>query len=126
MAVRLGGYLSFSFDELDALGADRDDRLLGRMTFVERGGHPVTGTQPQGRNAVVDRFDWKLEQIGDADEAGDEVRARLVVDVVRGTDLDHPSRVHHRYAVAHRERLVLVMGDIYEGNAHLGLDPLEL
>ena len=65
-------------------------------------------------------------EIGLADETGDEDRGRPVVDVGRGADLLHVARVHDRDAVTHRERFLLVMGDVDEGDADLALDALQL
>ena len=66
------------------------------------------------------------DQIGDADEVGDEHRGRRVIDLLRRADLLHPAVVHHRDPVGHRQRLFLVVGHVDERDAHLALDPLEL
>ena len=41
-------------------------------------------------------------------------------------ELLDPAVVHHRDPVAHRERLLLVVGDVDEGDPDLDLDALEL
>src|SRR5215472_2500844 len=66
------------------------------------------------------------EDIGDADEAGDELGRGLLVALQGGTDLLDPAARHHRHAVAHGKRLLLVVGDVDEGDANLFLDLLQL
>ena len=65
------------------------------------------------------------EQVGGPDEAGDEHARRLPVDLLGGADLLDPAAAHHGDPVAHRERLVLVVGDEDEGDPDLALDSLE-
>ena len=65
-------------------------------------------------------------QVGLADEAGHEDVGGPLVDLDRGADLLDPARVHHRDAVAHRQRLLLVVGHVDERDADLALDALEL
>src|SRR2546422_2602435 len=70
-----------------------------------------------------------LEHVRDADEAGDELGRGTFVDVGRGADLLDPALVEDREAIAHRERLLLVVRDVDEGDADvadLALDALEL
>src|SRR5439155_23550560 len=67
-----------------------------------------------------------LEQIYLADEIGDKPRARALVDLGRGTDLDDTIPVHHRDARGHAERLLLIMGDQEEGRADPFLDADQL
>src|SRR5438552_2473974 len=66
------------------------------------------------------------QQIGGADEARDERRVRPLVDVSRAADLLDASLIEDGQAVAHRERLLLVVGHINEGDADLELDRLQL
>ena len=51
---------------------------------------------------------------------------RIVVDVARRADLQHVAAAHHRDAVGHGERLLLVVRDQHEGDAGLALQPLQL
>src|SRR6266576_2327124 len=70
-----------------------------------------------------------LEHVRDTDEAGDELGCGTLVDLGRRTDLLDPALVEHCEAVAHRERLLLVVGDVDEGDADvadLALDALQL
>ncbi len=50
----------------------------------------------------------------------------MLVDLGRAADLLDPPGVEHGDAVAHRQRLALVVGDVDEGDADLALDRLEL
>ena len=67
-----------------------------------------------------------LEQVGDADETGDELAGGALVDLDRRPELLDAAVVDHHQAVAHRQRLLLVVGDEDERDADLALDPLEL
>ncbi len=68
----------------------------------------------------------RRHQVGDADEAGDEGGCGPLVDVLGDADLLDPAAVHHRDPVAHRQRLLLIVGDVDEGDPDLALDPLQL
>ena len=61
-----------------------------------------------------------------ADEAGDEARARRVVELVRRTDLLDHAVVHDDHAIGERHRLDLVVGDVDGRGAHLLVHPLDL
>ncbi len=50
---------------------------------------------------------------------------RAVVDFARCTDLQDATLVHHRDAVGHGERLVLIVGDEHESDAGFLLHPLQ-
>src|SRR5206468_7248265 len=70
-----------------------------------------------------------LEHVRDTDEAGDELGRGTLVDLGRRADLLDPALVEDREAVAHRQRLLLVVSDVDEGDADvadLALDALEL
>ena len=67
-----------------------------------------------------------LEQVRRPDEVGDEGGRRAVVQVFRRPDLLDPAPMHHRDPVAHRERLLLIVGHVHEGDADVDLDALEL
>ena len=51
---------------------------------------------------------------------------RSVVEVLRRADLLDPAAVHDRDPVAHRQRLLLVVGHVDERDPDVHLDPLEL
>ena len=61
-----------------------------------------------------------------ADEARDEPRRRLVVEVVGRADLLDPAVVHHHDPVGQRHRLDLVVGDVDRGGADLLVHLLDL
>ncbi len=63
-----------------------------------------------GQAVLVDRL--ALDHVAGADEAGDELRARPVVDLLRGAGLLDLAGVHHRDHVGGGHRLRLVVGDV--------------
>ena len=65
-------------------------------------------------------------EVGGADELRDEARGGSFVDVLGRAALVHPALAHDRDPVGHRQRLLLVVRDEHEGDAHLALNPLEL
>ena len=66
------------------------------------------------------------DQVGLAEEVRHERRRGVLVELAgRAHLLDH-AVVHHRDGVGHGHGLLLVVGDVHEGDADLGLDPLEL
>ena len=71
-------------------------------------------------------FDPSAEQVGRADEVGDEPGRRALVELLGRPELLDLARVHHRDPVAHRERLLLIVGHVHEGDPDLRLDALEL
>jgi hypothetical protein len=67
-----------------------------------------------------------FDQVGDSDEPGHERGPRPLVDLQRGADLLDAAVVEDRDAIAHRQRLFLVVGDVDERDACLALDPQQL
>jgi hypothetical protein len=67
-----------------------------------------------------------LDDVRHAHEAGHELIRGMLVHLGRGPDLLDAARVEHGQAVAHRQRLVLVVRDVDECDPHLALDALEL
>ena len=61
-----------------------------------------------------------------ADEAGDEGRRRLVVDLVGRADLLDAAGVHDDHPLGQRHRLDLVVGDVERGRAQLAVQLLDL
>jgi hypothetical protein len=66
------------------------------------------------------------DQIGLAEEVRDEGRPGQLVDVGRMAQLLDAPGIHDRDRVGHGHGLLLVVGHVHEGGAHLGLDALEL
>src|SRR5207248_1950303 len=62
------------------------------------------------------------EDVRGADKAGDEAGRRPLVHLGRAADLLYPPLVHHRHAVAHRQRFLLVVGHVDEGHRKPLLD----
>src|SRR5205807_6038321 len=67
-----------------------------------------------------------VEHVRSTDEAADEWSSRTLVDLFRGAHLLDASLVEHGDPIAHRERLVLVVGHVDEGDPDRVLDSLEL
>jgi hypothetical protein len=66
------------------------------------------------------------DQVGLADEVGDETRSRGAVNLAAGAHLFDASGIHHHDTVGDGHRFFLVVGDENEGDAELGLQVLEL
>ena len=66
------------------------------------------------------------QDVGGADEIGDEAGFGLGVDLRRGADLGDFAVVEHGEAVGHRQRFVLVVGDEDEGDAKALLQGFQL
>ena len=66
-----------------------------------------------------------VDDVGLADEVGHKGVLRLVINVLRGADLLDLSLVHDHHSVGHGQGLLLVVGDVDEGDAHGLLDALE-
>ena len=65
-------------------------------------------------------------QVGDAEEVGDEDRLGLLVHRLGSRDLLDAAAGHDRDPVGHRQRLLLVVRDVDEGDPELLLDRLQL
>ena len=93
-------------------------------------GRPASTVAPLGRRIVApvalrgDRV--AFEEIGLADEIGDEAFGRAVIDFARASDLQDLALGHDRDAVRHGERFFLVMRHEDEGDAGLVLEALQL
>src|SRR5207244_5663179 len=59
---------------------------------------------------------------GGAEKGGDQLVARVQVELVRRPDLEQAAGVEHGEAVGEGERLLLVVGDEDGGDAELALD----
>ena len=69
--------------------------------------------------------DGGVEEVGAADEVGDELVRRPLVDLARRADLLDAAAVHHRDRVRQRQRLALVVRHVHRGNAELALQPFQ-
>ena len=66
-----------------------------------------------------------VHDVGQSDEGGHEDVGGPLVYVFGGVNLLYDAAVHDRDAVRHSQGLLLVMGHIYGGDAHLLLDALD-
>jgi hypothetical protein len=81
----------------------------------------------EGMSGTTEPFGQRpVDHIRRADEAGDKGRLRVLIDLGGRADLFEPSVGKHGQPVTHRQSLVLVMGDIDEGDADFVLDALQL
>ena len=106
-----------------ALVGDVDD-LAGdgvRGVRPRRAEGDLLRPQRQPAAAVADGQD-----VGDADEVGDEARARPLVDFVRRADLHDAAEIHDGQPARHRHRLLLVVRHHDEGEAELLLQAHQL
>src|SRR5262249_24797100 len=78
--------------------------------------------RPQRQPAAV----AQREDVGNADEVGDEARAWPLVDLARRADLLDAAEIHDGEPPRHRHRLLLVVGHHDEGEAELLLQAHQL
>ena len=103
-------------DLLDGAGLQGHARI-GLLARLE---HP----QLLGADHEADAV--SLEHVRDPDEAGYELGGRPLVDLDRRAYLLDAAVGHHGHAIAHGQRLFLVVRDVDEGDPDLLLDPLQL
>src|SRR5262249_9894020 len=110
--------------EVDDVACDHSDvehlahgsGLAVARAFVD---HPNLLRPDREAPAVADEY------VRDADEARDELRLRPLVDRRRRADLLDAALVEDGEAVAHRERLLLVVRHVDERDAEIALQRLE-
>lgn len=118
-------------------GVHRDPNTLGthhqrRVTAGFDGGVTRSGLQRRAQHVDLDEVPVRAPgpgagpQIGLTDEAGDEHRCGPVVNLCGRADLVDVACVHHRDPVAHRQRLLLVVGHVDERDPDLALNAFEL
>ena len=116
-----GQHPLFRGDDIHILRAD--DRVY-RLIFLEaliKALEPVPGKLCE----IILPHD-SIQNIALADEIRHECVLRLVVDILRRTDLLDDAAVHHDDGVRHGQRLLLIVGYIDKGNAHALLDIFQL
>ena len=69
--------------------------------------------------------DLRRQEVGDAEEVGDVRARRFLVRFLRRSDLLDHTLVHHGKAVAHGQRLLLIVGDVDERDAHVLVERAE-
>ena len=67
-----------------------------------------------------------VDEIGAADETGDEFVRRAFVEILLRADLVDSSLAHHHQAVGHGQRLLLVVGHHHGGQPELALQLADL
>ena len=87
---------------------------------------PLSFAHGHHDHAFVGAIRAQVDDVRDADEAGDERRRGPLVELTRPGDLLDQPLIHHRDPVGHRERFLLVVRDVHEGRLRLLLDVLEL
>src|SRR5215831_12386367 len=87
----------------------RSGRTMARM----RAPHQSAGVD--GRYSAVGADHGGIEQVGTADEVGNEGIGGPLVDLLRRADLLNAAVGHDDDAVGERERLTLVVGDVDRG-----------
>ena len=83
-------------------------------------------SKPHGRVSTLRRDALAGQQVGLAEEARDERRLRMQIDLVRRAELGDAAVLHHCDAVGHHHRLVLVVRDEQNRHADAALDVLDL
>ena len=109
----------------DALGPDDDGRLTRFRRLVDR--RTETGVERRAhRRAVVRLEHVGVEDVGSAQESGDERRGGRGVDLLGRTHLLDATLGQDGDLVAHGERFLLVVRDVDERDADLALDRAQL
>ena len=106
-------------DDVDVLRPDDHvHRLVGSEAAIQTGEAPTVHLHHVvlGHNAVDD--------VGLADEVRYEGVLRLIINILWRSDLLNGALVHDHDGVGHGQSLLLIVGHIDEGDAHLLLDPL--
>ena len=106
-------------DEHGHRGAHPEPARVARAHDADAGDRHV-------RPALAEALDPAREDIGRADELHHEAVGGVAVDLRRRADLQDAAPIHHRDAVGHGERLVLVVGHVHEGDPDPALQPREL
>ena len=115
--------------QLELLGTHHDlDFIAGfyraKIAPTDREGCAVR--QPDFDRALAAAGDGAGQEIGIAEETGDELALRVLVDFGRRTDLLDLTLDHHHDDVGHGECFRLVVGDEDGGDAGLALNLLQL
>ena len=108
-------------DQLLRSDAERERRARGHAGHL-----PVTNARGTHARPSGPRVSQRGQQVHLSDEARDEQRARLHVDLHGRTDLLHAAVVHHHDAIRHGERLFLIVGHHDRGDAEPPLEVLDL
>ena len=111
------------------LGADGKPHRLarrGRPRGVADASDDGTGGRPNECETPAGFERLAIDQIRLADEVRDLGAVRRAVDFLGRADLTDSAASHHGHAVRHRERFLLVVGDINRGQAVVLHNPADL
>ena len=100
-------------------------RTASQAWESSRGGHGAAKSGP-GHQPEPFCTARAGEKVHVADEIGDEIARRLLVELFRRALLHNPPLSHQRDAVRHHQCLLLIVRDHDEGNSHDVLKALEL
>src|SRR5664280_3560954 len=76
-------------------------------------------SHPQRRDCGMFRLNFAGEHVGTADELSDPSRRRLVINVMRGSNLRHFAFKKHNYVFGYLEGVDLIVGNEQSGNLNL-------
>src|SRR3990167_8992923 len=121
------GQLARAAPDLDGFGPDEQG---GRLANVHRTHtlrpQPQAAGRAQQHLLAVARFDRAFEAVVVAHETRNERGLRLGIQLLRRAQLFEAAVVHHRDLVRHDQRFRLVVRDVDEGGADLGLELFQL
>ena len=124
-AMRLGLGDVFGPQPQQQFVGPRDALIAGGARRRQREGDAVGQADVQLAGDVLQPAGDEIHRRR-ADEAGDESRRRLVIELVRRADLLDAAMVHHHDAVGQRHRLDLVVGHVDGRGADLLVHLLDL
>src|SRR5207247_2256282 len=106
--------------DVDLLRPDPDlDLAVSLGEARRRNRYDRLAGDPDAGRAVVRSLDLAGQEVRRAQEPRHELGPGAVVDVLRDPDLLDPPAAHHREAVRHGHGLLLVVGDVQEGDLDL-------
>src|SRR5258708_2794903 len=108
--------------EPDALRPHREDHAPPEFGNLGK----AAGLEGEARKADRAAGERAFQEVRAADEAGDEARARAVVEREGVVDLLDPALVHYHDAVGGHHRFRLVVGDVDGGDAEPIVEPSDL
>ena len=89
---------------------------------IDRG----TARQSHPRASRIDRLAHHVEEVCRADDVGDELVRRLLVDLPRRSLLHDTALAHDQHAVRQRQSLGLVVGHVHGGDPERALQAMDL
>ena len=124
--TRLGPVVPYGSSRTRSGADDHPDVAAGGGVAAGRLQLEVAQAQPAAAAAVRDWAADGLEQVRHPEEPGHIGGGRLLVELGRGADLLDAAAGHHGQAVGHGQGLLLVVGDVHEGDPDRLLEGLQL